>query len=123
MPNLSEQELMDRELDMWQEEKNWKASLPKHTDVGWLQIFPEMKKGFFGKTIRLKLRVKKLRLKIEYQMADEDLTHWLKMNPGAEKWIKEMRVERGRETLRLIQKEITAVDYQVKTLSNIGKDP
>lgn len=126
MENLNEWDEINRELDMFEAEKEWQRTLPKHTDIGWLQIFPEMKKaygGFFGKTTRLKLRIEKMKLKVEYNAVDEALTHWLKINAKIEQWTKDMRVENGREELRLIQKKMSAVDWQLKSLSNIGKDP
>ena len=120
--NLNEQEEIDRDLDMYEMVEEICAGQPKHTDVGWLQIFPEAKKQF-GKFIKLRLRVRREILKIEYHAAEQDLVDLLKNNPPENAWADDMFKEAGRERLKKIKKEISAIDHQLQLLPNIGKKP
>lgn len=122
MQNLSEQEQIDQELDMHAMVQEIREGQPKHTDVGWLQIFPEAKPRF-GKFIKLRLRVRREILKIEYKMAEEDLIRTLKNNPPENAWADEIFKEAGRERLSKIKKKISAIGHQLEHLKTIGKKP
>lgn len=122
MELLSEQEQVNRDLDLWQAEEDWKASLPKHSDVGWLQIFPEAKK-VFGKFIRLRLNVRSARLKIEYSLVEEETKRRLESNPPESKWRDDLIIDAGRRKLAAIKKELNAIHHQLLLLKDIGKKP
>ena len=115
---MTEQEQIDNMLDEFETLKEWKSSIPKHTDVGWLQIFPEMKKTF-GPFIQLRLKVRKARLQVEYAMAEDMAVHELKKI--SIDWLQELTKDRVREKLRAIEKEIKTIDHQLQFLKTIGK--
>ena len=122
MQNLSEQEQIDQELDMYQMVEEIRAGQPKHSDVGWLQIFPETKPRF-GKFIKLRLRVRREILKIEYSMAEDNLAMQLKNNPPENRSADDMFKDAGRRRLHAIKKKISAIGHQLELLKTIGKKP
>ena len=119
---LSEQEQVDQILDMQEMVQEIREGQPKHSDVGWLQIFPEAKPRF-GKFIKLRLKVRREILKIEYKMAEEDAKHQLRINPAESRWRDDLIIDAGRRRLKTIQKEISAINHQLMALPNIGKKP
>lgn len=121
-PKASEQEQVDYDLDMHEMIKEIKDGQPKHSDVGWLQIFPQAKKTF-GPFIKLRLQVRREILKIEYKILEEDTISQLKRLPPDEEWRDELIKEGSRRRLKAINKEISAIHHQLLLLRQIGKSP
>lgn len=119
---LTEQQQLDQYLDMDEMIEEIRAGQPKHTEVGWLQVFPQAKPAF-GKFIRLKLRIRRERLKIEYEVVDQETDRQLKSNPVESRWRDDLIIERGEAQKRQLNKQIAATKYQLALLGKIGQKP
>lgn len=119
---LTEQQQLDQYLDMDEMVEEIKVGQPRHTDVGWLQIFPQAK-SVFGKFIRLKLRIRRERLKIEYGMVDQETDRQLKSNPVESRWRDDLIIERGETKKHQLNKQIAATNHQLALLGKIGQKP
>lgn len=119
---MTEQEEIDEELDMSEMVQQIKDGQPKHTDVGWLQIFPQAKKRY-GRFIKLRLRVQKMILEIQYELVEESLIRRLRQCADNHVWFREYIKDNGRQQLKDIEKQIRAIDHQLLVLKDIGKEP
>ena len=119
---LNEQEQIDYDLDMSEMVQKIKDNQPKHTNAGWLQIFPQAK-AVFGPFIKLELKVKREVLKIRYQEIEEEVKGRLKGNPIGSAWMDDLIIESGLKQLNQIKKDISAVAYQLALIKTIGQKP
>ena len=116
---LTEQQLIDRDLDLWEIEREWKQGQKRRTDVEWLVIFPQAKSKF-GKMILSTL-------KFNLKMLDWDLA-WIKFktkkdllaNPVDTKWRDELIKDFYYREIRRIEKEVRFNKEQIALYRRIG---
>lgn len=121
-PDLNEWEQFNVDMDLWELEQEWRRTLPKHTPVGWLQIFPEAK-ARWGKQIKNELQEEQLMLELELKDVEYRTVYDLKRNNDPQYDIEYTdtiyKNIHTRETLR-INKRLTAIKWQLKLLASIG---
>lgn len=120
MPNLSEQEEIDQDLDMWQMEHNWKKSLPDLEEAQWLMIFPEAKKRW-GRYITGHLKLKIKYLNYEKDNITKKAKADLLANPAETAWRDDLIKQAARDSIRKIEKTIIRYGHLLKCVADIGK--
>lgn len=117
---LSEQEKIDLDLDMFEMEREWERTRPRHTEDGWLQIFPEAKKRY-GKYIISKLKIFKKYLENERQTINQRAREQLLQNTGRDNaWRDDLIKEGARTALRRVEKSIRSTEAQIEVARQIG---
>lgn len=115
----TEQEEADRDLDMWEMEKEWKASQKQRTEVEWLAIFPQAKSKF-GKLIFSTLKWKLKELDWQLVWVKFKTNKDLEANPADSRWRDDLIKDYGRREVKRIEKETRHTHEQIALLHRIG---
>ena len=134
---MTEQEEVDRDVDMWEAERQWKESQPQRTEVEWLNIFPSEKKRW-GKVIRVGLKVREqelleqienvkwstsLKLKLHFFRASKDFDDgWWPTKLFCSRFdiVGEIKKD-AREEIRGLERELRRVKSNRALLGRIGR--
>ncbi len=116
---LTEQEEIDRDLDLWEAENNWKRDQKARTEAEWLLIFPQAKSKW-GKMIKdtYKLIIKNSNDQITNVRART--TEQLLSNPTATNWRDDLIKERGRSDIRSLEKTIGRAQNGIRIVESVG---
>lgn len=115
---LTEQELINRDLDLWEAERNWRASLPRHSEAEWLRIFPE---AITKQRPRIIRRMQLERMFLEAHLADRrfDAIQALKTNKYP--WRDDLIKDAARRDIHEIERKIRAIDGRIAYMKTLGR--
>lgn len=120
MSQLSEQDQIDIDLDIFESQREWDRTRPRHTEAGWLQIFPEVKKRY-GKYIIGKLKITKKYLEYEKQKTIQRAKEQLAQNTCRDNaWRDDLIKEGARKSLRRIEQAIGSAERQIEVVRAVG---
>jgi hypothetical protein len=114
---FTEQEEIDRDLDLWESERNWRRNLPRHSDAEWLHIFPEAVSKWRPILIR---RMKLERMFLEAHLADRkwDAVQALKTNKYP--WRDDLIKDAARRDIAELERQIRAIDGRIAYMKTLG---
>lgn len=115
---LSEQESINQDLDLWEEVREWRKSLPKLEEAQWLNIFTQAKKQY-GKLIKGKLKIEKKYLIAKQEGIRHEAIRQASENDPSASWRDQIIRERRDTALHYCQKRIRTIGA---LLSLIGQN-
>lgn len=117
MITLTEQEEINRDLDLWEAERNWRASLPKHSEVEWLRIFPEAMREWKPRIVR---RMKLERMFLEAHLQDRRAEAFYSLKTNHYPWRDDLIKDAARRDIARIERQIRAIDGRLAYLKTLG---
>lgn len=115
---LSDQELIDRDLALFDMENTWRESLPRHTDFGWLQVFPEAVKTQKSRLIN-RAKINLMLLEVHLLDIKHDTKKALMENKY--EWRDDLIKESARRQIALVEREIKSIGWQIKLMRPLKK--
>jgi hypothetical protein len=107
---LTEQESIDRDLDLWDAERQWRRSLPRHSDAEWLHIFPEAVKKWGPILIR---RMKLEKMFTEAHIADLKYDTKFALLRNTYDWRDDLIKDHARRQLNEMERQLRALDGRI----------
>ena len=119
---MTEQEEIDRDLDLFEIEREYERQKPKLSSVEWLHVFPEAKKRY-GRGIKIGLIIQKIKAKFKIEdtkwMGSRKISEARKS--GWPEWIIDDVKDYYKEKLNEAEKEVKATEGRMQFYDTIGR--